>query len=155
MVRTLEGKETHRKLMEKSAEYLRKLGFQVVFQARINDGRVDVVGIKGDEKVGIECQVVPNWKVLVEKTKRYKKDLSRFIVAIPAYVRPRLKPVNVDVIQFDVPKISRGKRILVSLSEEIEEKFRKRVKEKYGDKRGAISIVVEHLIKEWLKEDTE
>lgn len=104
MVRTLEGKETHRKLMEKSAEFLQQQGYEVVFQAKLNNGRIDVFGIKNREKIGIECQVVPSWKMLAEKTKKYKPYLNKFIVAIPSYVKPRLQPENIEIIKFDVPR---------------------------------------------------
>jgi len=101
-MRTLEGNKIHQSLMEKSAEYLKNQGYQVFYSPRIDSGRIDVLGIKGNERVGIECQVVPNWGILIEKAKKYIPYLTKFIVAIPDYVKPRLRPENIQIIKFHV-----------------------------------------------------
>ena len=44
-------------------------------------------------------------------------------------------------------------KVIVTLTEETEKKLRDFVKTKYSNKRGALSIVVEEALKEYLRED--
>ena len=104
MPRTLEGGKIHEKMMLLAADYLKQKGYEVVFRARLNNhGVVDVLGIKGKEHVGIECQIVPGWKVLTSKIRRYS-SLSKLILAIPKNVKPRLSPEGLEIIKLDVER---------------------------------------------------
>jgi hypothetical protein len=102
-LRTLEGGETHEKMMLEAAEYLKKQGYEVVFKARINhNSKVDVVGIKTGEKIGIECQVIPGWKIIADKAKRYR-ELSKLILAVPKNVKVRhLMPEGVELMRLSI-----------------------------------------------------
>ena len=44
-------------------------------------------------------------------------------------------------------------KITVTLTKETELAFRERVKSIYGDKKGALSIAAEKIIREWLKRE--
>ena len=44
-------------------------------------------------------------------------------------------------------------RIDVILPDDLEEKFRKKVFEKYGMKRGNITVAIQEAIKEWIKKN--
>jgi len=157
MVRTLEGGECHRKLMDLSSDYLRNQGYKVVFQASINNGRIDVIGIKGEEKVGIECQVRPSWNIMIDKAERYSSGLTRFIVAVPKDVKIAARPEKaraLEIMKLDVLKPKPKSRLLVSLPDDVERKFRNRVKEKFGKAGGgALSIAATEAINEWLKRE--
>lgn len=104
MGRTLEGNKCHQEMMKQAGELLKKQGFEVVFRARVNNGVADVLGIKRGERIAIECQVVPNWKVFIHKVKTYKPYVSKLILAIPKNVRPRLAPEGIEIIKLDVEK---------------------------------------------------
>ncbi|MEM3662561.1 MAG: ribbon-helix-helix domain-containing protein [Sulfolobales archaeon] len=41
-------------------------------------------------------------------------------------------------------------KIIITLTDDLEKKLREYVKEKYGNKKGALSIVVEEAIKKYL-----
>ena len=43
-------------------------------------------------------------------------------------------------------------KIIVTLTDELERKLREHVRTRYGNKKGALSIVVEEAIKEYLNE---
>jgi metal-responsive CopG/Arc/MetJ family transcriptional regulator len=45
-------------------------------------------------------------------------------------------------------------KIIVTLTDDVEKKLRNAVKTKYGNKRGALSIIVEEALKEYLAEKT-
>jgi len=42
-------------------------------------------------------------------------------------------------------------KLLITLTDDVEKAFREKVKKVYGARRGAISIVIEQLVKEWIK----
>lgn len=44
-------------------------------------------------------------------------------------------------------------KIIVTLTDQIEKKLRETVKNKYGNKRGALSIIVEEALKNYLGKD--
>ncbi len=47
-------------------------------------------------------------------------------------------------------------KILITLEDETEERFREVVKRVYGERRGALSIAAEQAIKEWIvRNDTQ
>jgi len=45
-------------------------------------------------------------------------------------------------------------KIIVTLTDEIEKKLREMVKAKYGNKRGALSIIVEEALKNYFAKET-
>jgi Holliday junction resolvase len=150
MVRTLEGGECHQRLMELSAEFLRNQGYKVVFQGSINKGKIDVIGIKGEEKVGIECQVKPSWKILVDKAKRYS-GLTRFIVAIPKDVKVGMRPEGVEIMKLNVSKPKPKSKLVITLPDELEQKFRESVKTRLGEGKGALSLAAAKAIDKWIQ----
>ena len=133
--------------MQQARLHLEKQGFEVVFQARVNNGKVDVLGIKKGERVAIECQVTPNWKIFVSKVKRYKPYLSKLILAIPKNVRPRLAPEGIEVVQLDVEKY-RPKRFQIVLPDDLSMWLRKKAL-----KKGGISKIVEGALRKQQKEE--
>lgn len=46
-------------------------------------------------------------------------------------------------------------KMLISLSDDVEKTFRELIIEKWGRKKGAISIAGEEAIKDWIKKNTE
>ena len=46
-------------------------------------------------------------------------------------------------------------KIIITLTDELEEKLRKFIKAKYGNKKGALSIVVEEAIKQFLNKEAK
>ena len=121
MVRTLEGKEIHQELMKRAAEWLKSQGYEVVFQAKINDLRIDVLGIKDKEKVGVECMTWPNWKALKERLEKCKGKLSRLIVAIPSYVTTKQTVEGIEIMKIELPK--NFIRITVRIPQDLYEKL--------------------------------
>ena len=151
-MRTLEGKKCHAMLMNKAADILRRQGYQVVFQGSINDFRIDVIGIKGEEKVGVECQVRPSWKVIKKKAREYADKLSRFIVAIPKDVRIRVKPKYVEIWRLDVPKPRQTGKAHVRVDEKLWEEFVSYVVHKTGDAE-KVRIELERVIRDFLERE--
>jgi len=46
-------------------------------------------------------------------------------------------------------------KVLISLSDDVERKFRELARKLYGDKKGALSIACERAIIEWIKKHEE
>lgn len=101
MPRTEEGKEQHQALIKLSAERLTQEGYEV--KVLPNKPRVDVLGIKENEKVGVECLVRGNPTLINKKLQLYKPLLSKLIFAVPKWVK--LKVPNIEVWQFDLEGI--------------------------------------------------
>jgi len=144
MGRTLEGNKCHQEMMKQARALLEKQGYEVVFSARVDSGVVDVLGIKNGKRVGIECQVIPNWKIFVDKIKRYSPFVSKLILAIPKNVTPRLAPEGVEVIKLDVERYF-PKRVTIVLDDDVEELVRKQTR-----KKGDFSRIVNEALREKL-----
>jgi hypothetical protein len=147
MVRTFEGKALHEKMMRLAGDYLKKKGYEVVNRSRVNSGIVDVLGIKQGERVGIECQVVPSWKIFVHKTQIYSKYLSKLILAIPKNVAPRLMPEGVELLKLDVERPKPHGKIVVVLDDDVEDWVRSQ-----NRKKGDISKLINQVLQKEMDE---
>jgi hypothetical protein len=146
MVRTSRGSECHQRLIELSAELLKSQGYKVVLQGLIPEGKIDVIGIRGDKRVGIECQVRPSWKIVSAKAKKYK-SLNAFLVAVPQGVSLEGAPKDVEILTMNVSRPRAKTRLVVVLQEEIEKKLREKAE---GTGIGSLKRAVEEAIKEWV-----
>jgi hypothetical protein len=151
MPRTKEGSEYHQRLVEMSMRTLKERGYDVARQATINDVRLDVLGFKEGEKVGVECLVRPNKWIIEDKVKRYAPKVDHLIFAYPKGF-PISLPEGIEGWSFDM-EVPSERKLVVSLSDELEEKVRLRAKEEYEGKRGAISIIVEKALKKYFGEE--
>jgi len=132
MPQTLEGKETHQKMMQEAKEYLNKKGYQVFFRVRLNGGGLlDVLGVKEKQRVGIECQVVPNWKIYVEKIKRYGPSLDKLTLAVPQNANIQLAPEGLEILRFKATRTN-TRKITITLTDE-NEKWLREQNHKKGD----------------------
>ena len=148
MPQTLEGKETHQNMMQEAKEYLKQRGYQVFFRVRLNGGGLlDVLGVKDNEKVGIECQVVPNWTIYVEKIKRYKPSLDKLLLAVPHNANTQLAPEGLEILRFKANRTTPHK-ITVTLTDENEKWLRTQ-----NHKKGDMSKIINALLQEYFSKN--
>lgn len=107
--RTEEGSAYHQALMRLSAERLKSEGYEVRILPR--KPRVDVLGFKDGEKIGVECLLRPGPLMMKKKLERYKPHLTRLVFALPSWIRT-CSTDNVEVWRFNLEPCGRLRRTL-------------------------------------------
>lgn len=99
------GRFSHKFLMSKSFEILKEKGFEVKIEHILpNKKRIDVFGVKGKEKIGVECLVRPSLNQVTEKKKMYSKYCDKLIIAFPDIYMPKF-PIEsmIEVFKINIP----------------------------------------------------
>jgi len=135
------GRNVHKFLMKESFRKLKSKGYIVTLESPIGKGIIDVLGIKGKKKVGVECVVRPTLLFVNRKIELYSKGLDELIFCYPSEYIPNF-PIEdlVKVFIVNLPEyLSRTTFIKNNkLSKRSLEELRK-IKKIYPDKN--ISIV--------------
>ena len=77
------GREVHKFLMKEAFRKLRNEGYDVMLEAPIGKGIVDVLGRKRNKKVGVECVVRPTLRFVEKKIELYSNELDELIFCYP------------------------------------------------------------------------
>ncbi len=150
------GMRAHEILRQKAIEKLRSQGYEFIKESIINGNyKVDILAIKGNEKVGLECQLRVVSTTIEKKIKVYFPHLDRLIFYIPESkskqfkkVMEKLRRKNVEVW---TEKIKTGARILLYIDDDLEEKFREKARKHYSGAKGYLTNALEDAITMWLK----
>ena len=85
------SRDAHRFLIKEAYRIFLNKGYKCFVEAKISDEhprmRADVLAIKGDERIIIECMVGPS-RIWVEKKFKYKKYCDKFILCYPSKFIP-------------------------------------------------------------------
>lgn len=104
MSRSRYGKEIHNKLIAKAAKKFESDGYDVVKEARLNRrNKIDALAIKGNKKIGLECQLTISEKILTNKVKNYSEFLDKMIFIVPKSREEKIERV--------IENISKTKKI--------------------------------------------
>jgi len=153
-MRSLEGSKVHEQMMQLAKQHLEQQGYETVLRVRLNSGGIlDVLGIKGKERIGIECQIVPSKAIIEQKKKNYGPYLNRLIVAFPQNAKHASLPSDIELLALPVDKPKpKGVRVQFMISEEVERRFREAIFRTKGMKKGNISQALEEAIKCWIEQ---
>lgn len=99
-MRTELGQEIHNHLMKRSEEKLKDQGYQVMKNVTIEGHTIDLVGIRGKEKIGVECLNRTSKKMIEEKMNWFEGHLSKIIFSIPSHTK--YKPENSWVFDISI-----------------------------------------------------
>jgi len=140
-MRTLEGGNVHKQMMMLAKDYLEKQGYTVVLKAQVNGtGIIDVLGIKGSEKVAVECQLLPSASMMQRKLLLYRLHITKLMLAIPKNVTAHNIPAEIEVLQLDVERtMPTGKKLVLTVSEEADKLLR--------GQNGDMSKIIDAMIK--------
>ncbi len=104
---SLYGKNVHKNLINKASKYFSDKGYTVVKEAMMEGrNRIDLLALKGSERIGVECQLTISYKIIKQKFKNYRSSITKMIFIIPAYRETKTKSV-IDRIVSD-EKISKN-----------------------------------------------
>jgi hypothetical protein len=88
------GRKTHKFLVEKASKYYSDKGYTVLKEAKMSGkSRIDLLAIKGSQRIGIECQLTISHKIIKQKFDAYGSSLTRMIFIIPAGRKQKLQDV--------------------------------------------------------------
>lgn len=93
-MRTARGRNVHKSLVNKAARFFSQKNYTVIKEAKM-DGRtrIDILAIKGSERIGIECQLTISYKIIKDKFENYGKNLTKMIFVVPAAREEKTKNV--------------------------------------------------------------
>jgi len=99
------GRNTHKFLMKEAFRKLKLDGYRVSLETPIGKGIIDVLGIKKNSIVGIECVVRPTLRFVNNKLNLYLKGLDKLILCYPQEYQPNF-PIEdfVDIMEIELPK---------------------------------------------------
>jgi hypothetical protein len=88
------GRNVHARLVSKATKYFSERGYTVIKEAKMSGKtRIDVLALKGSEKIGIECQLTISYDIIKQKFRDYGKNLSKMIFVVPSYREMKTKIV--------------------------------------------------------------
>lgn len=99
MVVSIKGIDAHNKLLEKKAKELEKGGYTVLRDVKFpskeykNASKIDLLAIKGNKRVGIECQIKIFERTIKQKLESYGKEIQKLIFIIPKWEKEKLEKV--------------------------------------------------------------
>lgn len=78
------GRETHKKLISKAAKYFSEKNYTVLKEAKMSGkSRIDLLAIKGSERIGLECQLTISYSIIRDKIENYGKNLTKIVFVVP------------------------------------------------------------------------
>jgi len=94
MALSLRGRNIHKYLVAKAVKYFSEKGYTIVKEAKMSGKtRIDVLAIKGSERVGIECQLTISYDIIKKKFRDYGSNLTKFVFVIPVYREAKVRLV--------------------------------------------------------------
>ncbi len=94
MVLSVRGRKIHKYLVNKASKHFSDKGYTVLKEARLSGkNRIDILAIRGSEKIGIECQLTISYKIIKQKVKAYGPSLTKMIFFVPVYREDKTKKV--------------------------------------------------------------
>lgn len=126
-MRTPSGREIHAALVKAVAEKLRAEGYEVLIYPSLGEGcRVDVLAIKGGERIGVECMVRPSWEAIRGRLDACRGQLTRLLLAVPSDVdvSERGRVEGVEVLRVELPKEYRRVKVAVQIPELLWERLK-------------------------------
>ncbi len=94
MVSTIRGRNIHKHLVNKASRFFSDKGYTVLKEAKMTGRtRIDVLAIKGSERIGIECQLTISHKIIKAKFENYGKELTKMIFFVPVAREGKTKKV--------------------------------------------------------------
>lgn len=91
MVLSARGRKVHKYLVNKASKYFSDRGYTVLKEAKLSGKhRIDILAIKGSEKIGIECQLTISYKIIKQKYRDYGLNLTKMIFFVPLYRKDKM-----------------------------------------------------------------
>lgn len=88
------GREARQVLIERAAKKLKKEGYEVLREVVLSGKhKVDLLGIKPDYRVAVECQLNISRKTVEEKTKKYYASVSKLVFYVPRIRKAKLEDI--------------------------------------------------------------
>lgn len=100
------GRETHKKLINRAAKHFIEKNYTVFREAKMTGKtRIDILAIKGSERVGLECQLTISYSIIKSKIENYGKNLTKIIFVVPEAREAKLITVMNRISKEDkIPK---------------------------------------------------
>lgn len=107
MVLSMRGRKIHKYLVNKASKYFSDKGYTVFKEAKMSGKtRIDLLAIKGSEKIGIECQLTISHDIIKQKFRDYGPNLTKMILVVPMYRERKIKNVIDKIVEEE--KISKS-----------------------------------------------
>ncbi|MEK6888223.1 MAG: hypothetical protein AABX14_04745 [Candidatus Aenigmatarchaeota archaeon] len=88
------GRKIHKCILDKASKYYSENGYTVFKEAKMSGrDRIDLLAIKGQEKVGIECQLTISYKIIRQKFRDYNQNLTKMVFIVPVDRKKRIDEV--------------------------------------------------------------
>ena len=155
MVLSIRGRKIHKYLVNKASKYFSDKGYTVFKEAKMSGKtRIDLLAIKGSEKIGIECQLTISYKIIKQKFRDYGPNLTKMIFVVPMYRENKTKKVIEKILEEE--KLSKNffdiwtENIDVTTTIRISKKTKNNLDEtakKIGKFRDTYDEVIEKLLK--------
>lgn len=102
MALSVHSRNIHKHLVSKSARHFSEKGYTIIKEARM-DGktRIDVLALKGAEKIGIECQINISSDIIRQKFRDYGRNLTKMIFVVPVCKEAKIRNILSKISQDD------------------------------------------------------
>jgi|SRR3989344_3214398 len=81
---SLRGRNIHKHLINKALRHFSEKGYTAFKESRLEDkSRLDLLAIKGSERIGLECQLTISYKIIRDKFLSYGPTLTKLIFFVP------------------------------------------------------------------------
>lgn len=78
------GRNIHKHLVNKALRYFSEKGYTTFKESRLEDkSRLDLLAIKGSERIGLDCQLTVSYKIMRDKFLSYGPTLTKLIFFVP------------------------------------------------------------------------
>lgn len=150
---TLQGRHIHKNFINKTFRHFSEKGYTVIKEAKMSGkSRIDLLAIKGSERIGVECQLKISYKIIKQKLRDYRTDLTQMLFVIPKYRETKMKNVLNQISEED--KLPKNffeiwtEPVVPMTTIRIEKKTKARLDE-FGTKADTYDDIVGRLIREF------
>ncbi len=100
MVLSVRGRKVHKYLVNKVSKYFSDKGYTILKEAKMSGKtRIDLLAIKGSERIGIECQLTISHDIIRQKFHDYGPNLTKMVMVVPVYRESKIKNVIDKIIE--------------------------------------------------------